>query len=154
METVKVPMVQFTYRTLRNSFGRRRRTMQRRLAVLLAVGVVIWLAPEAGAAQSAGAWEQFTEAGKIAYQQSHYGEALAYFQAAVKEAEKFGPEDRRLATSLNNLAAVYSTQDNYKDAEPIYRRALHILEQALGREHPDLATSLNNLAVLYDSQGK
>ena len=71
--------------------------MQRRLAVLLAVGVVIWLAPEAGAAQSAGAWEQFTEAGKIAYQQSHYGEALAYFQAAVKEAEKFGPEDRRQA---------------------------------------------------------
>ena len=64
--------------------------MQRRLAVLLAVGVVIWLAPEAGAAQSAGAWEQFTEAGKIAYQQSHYGEALAYFQAAVKEVDKQG----------------------------------------------------------------
>src|SRR5438874_11917413 len=104
METVKVPMVQFTYRTLRNSFGRRRRTMQRRLAVLLAVGVAIWLAPEAGAAQSAGAWEQFTEAGKIAYQQSHYDEALAYLQPSVKDAEKLWPADRGLAPGRSNLA--------------------------------------------------
>ena len=34
-------------------------------------------------------------------------------------------------------------------AEPLYKRALAIREQALGPHHPSVATSLNGLAVLY-----
>src|SRR5262249_47167118 len=36
----------------------------------------------------------------------------------------------------------------------VYRRALTILERALGPEHPNVATSLANLAVLYQLEGK
>ena len=42
----------------------------------------------------------------------------------------------------------------YKEAEPLYQRALAIREQSLGPEHPEIATSLSNLAVLYRDQGK
>jgi tetratricopeptide (TPR) repeat protein len=42
----------------------------------------------------------------------------------------------------------------YSEAEPMYRRALDILEKSLGIDHPNVATSLNNLAHLYYTQGK
>jgi CHAT domain-containing protein len=41
----------------------------------------------------------------------------------------------------------------YAKAEPLYQRALAIIEKALGPEHPDTAVSLNNLAFLYDEIG-
>ena len=59
-----------------------------------------------------------------------------------------------MATSLNNLAALYDAQGKYEEAEPLYQRSLTIREKVLGPEHPDVATSLNNLAALYDAQGK
>ena len=50
--------------------------------------------------------------------------------------------------------AATESQGQYAEAEPLFRRALAIREQALGPDHPDTATSLNNLADLYDSQGR
>ncbi|MFB3127290.1 MAG: tetratricopeptide repeat protein, partial [Candidatus Acidiferrales bacterium] len=40
------------------------------------------------------------------------------------------------------------------NAEPLNRRALAIVEKALGPEHPNVSTGLNNLAELYRAQGK
>jgi tetratricopeptide (TPR) repeat protein len=65
-----------------------------------------------------------------------------------------GPEHPDVATSLNNLAALYHNQGQYAKAEPLYQRALAIREKALGAEHPKVATSLNNLAALYHNQGQ
>jgi CHAT domain-containing protein/Tfp pilus assembly protein PilF len=65
-----------------------------------------------------------------------------------------GPSHPSVATSLNNLAALYGAQSRYADAEPLYKRALAIYEKALGPDHPNLATSLNNLAELYRAQGR
>jgi tetratricopeptide (TPR) repeat protein len=53
-----------------------------------------------------------------------------------------------VATSLNNLAALYETQGRYAEAEPLYQRSLAIREKALGPEHPSVATSLENYATL------
>ncbi len=86
--------------------------------------------------------------------QGNYAEAEKFFRAALKEAEKFGNQDPRLATSLNNLAGLYRAQSGYAQAEPLQRRALAILEKTQGPEHPNVASSLNNLAELYREQGK
>ena len=102
----------------------------------------------------ASPWEIYTQAGAEAYQRVDLAEAEKQFSAALREAEKFGPEDPRRATSLNNLAGLYHSQGKYAEAESLYRWALAILEKALGPEHPQVATSLNNLAGLYHSQGK
>jgi tetratricopeptide (TPR) repeat protein len=59
-----------------------------------------------------------------------------------------------VATSLNNLAGLYSSQGKYEEAELLYRSALEMYKWMLGEEHQNVATSLNNLAELYCSQRK
>ncbi len=59
-----------------------------------------------------------------------------------------------MAKSVGNLAVLHRAQGRYAEAEPLYKRALAIAEQALGPAHPNVATSLNNLVGLYDAQGK
>ncbi len=99
-------------------------------------------------------WQKHMRAGMQAYQRGQYAEAAKLFEAALKETEEFGPEDPRLALSLNELALLYQAQGKYAQAEPLYKRALAVAEQALGPNHPQVATSLNNLALLYHHQGK
>ncbi len=59
-----------------------------------------------------------------------------------------------MATSLGDLAALYHHQGRYAEAEPLYRRALAINENALGPEHPSVAKSLENYAVLLRETGR
>ncbi|MEM8546026.1 MAG: tetratricopeptide repeat protein, partial [Cyanobacteria bacterium P01_H01_bin.119] len=59
-----------------------------------------------------------------------------------------------LAQSLDCLARIYEKQGRYREALPLYRKALKIREQQLGTDHRDVATSLNNLAGLYKAQGR
>ena len=63
------------------------------------------------------AWQRYMEAAGEAYQQGNYVEAEKQSLAAVQEAEKFGPDDLRLAQSLNNLAVLYRDQGRYAEAE-------------------------------------
>ncbi|KAL1920704.1 uncharacterized protein VTP21DRAFT_1081 [Calcarisporiella thermophila] len=65
-----------------------------------------------------------------------------------------GPEHLDIAASLNNLATLYHDQGKYEQAEPLYKRALVIIEKELGAVHPYTATSLNNLATFHFDQGK
>ncbi len=120
------------------------------VGLVLIGGVASWLvyAPDQGAK-----WESYISAGEKAYHRADYAEADKQFEAALKEAEGFGPQDPRLAKSVNNLAALYHTQGKYAEAEPLHQRSLAIREKALGPEHPNVATSLNNLAALYEAQG-
>ena len=50
---------------------------------------------------------------------------------------------------LINAVGIYLYEHaQFHAAEPLYRRALTILETSLGPDHPDVATALNNLAEL------
>ncbi|MEE8623453.1 MAG: tetratricopeptide repeat protein, partial [Alphaproteobacteria bacterium] len=97
-------------------------TKTRRLLVGL-VRLALW--PAYPSAQG-DLWETYMAAATKAYQQGNYPEAEKQLEAAVKEAEGFGPQDPRLATSLNNLAEVYRLEGRYGKAEPLHRRALAI----------------------------
>ena len=59
-----------------------------------------------------------------------------------------------MATSLNNLAELYREQGKYDQAEPLYKRALKIFENALPANHPNIATTLENMGQLYKDMGK
>lgn len=88
------------------------------------------------------------------YGQGRYKDAIPFAQRALAIREKtLGPDDPDTATSLNNLAEVYSLIGAYDKAEPLYQRALTIREKALGPDHPDTAASLNGLAMLYHATG-
>ena len=54
---------------------------------------------------------------------------------------------------LYNLADLHQGQGKYSEAELLYERALHILEQTQAPTPPDLAEILNNIAVLQEIQG-
>ena len=116
----------------------------------------VWAGAGAGvgmAAAQALSWEALVAAGQSAFQAGNYEEAGEQFDAALRIAETFSELDTRLATTLNNIAAVHYVGGDYVAAEPLFRRALSIRERSLGRDHVEVATSLNNLAAVHRKQG-
>src|SRR5579859_7035910 len=84
---------------------------------------------------------ELTRAGK-------YAEALPLAQAMVADQEK-RPPSRDLGAALDNLAEVYSGMGRDAEAEPLYERALAVMEKAVGLDSIDISIVLNNLAALY-----
>ena len=99
-------------------------------------------------------WEHYMAEGAKAYQDGQETNAEMFYLAALEDIKKAGPEDPRLAATLNALAVLYHAQKKYAQAEPLYQQVLQLLEQTIGPDHPTLATTLNNLAVVYEAQGK
>lgn len=58
------------------------------------------------------------------------------------------------ASLLFRTASYLLVHGLHGQAEPLYKRALHIREQILEPDHPDVAEPLNGLAHLYYEQGK
>lgn len=97
----------------------------------LSVLAVLWLCSATAFAQ-VEPWQSHMVAGAQAYKQGNYAEAERQWASALKKAKRFGPQDPRLATTLNNLATVYHVQGKYVEAEPLHQRVLAIYEKALG----------------------
>ena len=92
--------------------------------------------------------------GKKALDEGRYADAEKHRAEQIKAAEKFGPDNILLAQGLDELAAVYFVQGRYAEAEPLFKRALAIVEKVKGPEHPDVALALANLATVYEAQGR
>ncbi|KAI3323837.1 TPR-like protein [Xylariaceae sp. AK1471] len=58
------------------------------------------------------------------------------------------------AKLVNKVGRSYELVGRYGVAEHMYRQALHLREEDLGRKHPDTLTSMNNLAIVVHSLGK
>ena len=101
---------------------------------LVLVGLVSWL-PRAHVSTS-GRGNRARRAGRRHPRQAQDARTEADLRRAVADAERFGPADPRLATSLNALAVFYASHGRPAQAEPLYPRALEIRERALGRDQP------------------
>ncbi|MHC2276582.1 CHAT domain-containing protein/Tfp pilus assembly protein PilF [Bradyrhizobium diazoefficiens] len=86
-------------------------------------------------------------------QAGKYAEALPLAQAMVASLEK-GNDGRELSAALNNLGQVYAGQGRDDLAEPIFKRAIALMEKSLGLDTALIAPELNNLAALYQRQGR
>jgi tetratricopeptide (TPR) repeat protein len=64
------------------------------------------------------------------------------------------PDHPSYPARINNLAILLQHTNRLAEAEPLYRRALAILERALGRDHPDVASALNCLASLLEQTNR
>jgi centrosomal protein CEP104 len=58
----------------------------------------------------------------------------------------------QVAASLSNLAILYNQRGEFHLAQPLYERALRILEAVHGGDHPEVAHTLTDLAVLHLEQ--
>ncbi|MDN4987242.1 CHAT domain-containing protein [Bradyrhizobium arachidis] len=82
-----------------------------------------------------------------------YAEALPLAQAMVASLEKTS-NNRDLAAALNNLAQIHADQGHDDLAEPIYKRAIALMEKGTGLDSVEIAPVLNNLAALDQRQGR
>jgi tetratricopeptide (TPR) repeat protein len=98
-------------------------------------------------------WKTYVETGTEAYQDERYATAETMFLAARKEAEGFGSNDVRLASTLSQLALVYYTEKKDEQAESNYRRAVEIWDKAKAPPSIERASALNNLGILSARQG-
>ena len=74
--------------------------------------------------------------------------------AATERIERYHLKHREAGRLLYATASYLQDRARYVEAEPLYKRALHIMKQQLGAEHTQLAYPLNGLANLYREQGK
>jgi tetratricopeptide (TPR) repeat protein len=93
------------------------------------------LKPELASLSSNNSTKSNFELGKDAYDKAEFSKAIVYLKAALKD----NPRD---VNAFNYLGAVYLTQQNGKDAEELYKRAILF--------YPDNGALHFNLAISYD----
>lgn len=76
------------------------------------------------------------------------------FVKAVKEAEKFGPEDIRLSECLDNVIWIYHSRGKVDEAESLIRQSLAIQEKTYGPDNEYISWNLTLLADICQNQGK
>lgn len=80
------------------------------------------------------------------YKNGRYSKAIEVAKQALEVAEKtYGENHPYVSASLNNLALLYTTKSNYKEAELLYERSLKIVEDIRGKHDPNLIPILKGL---------
>jgi Tetratricopeptide repeat len=69
-------------------------------------------------------------------------EALPLARAAMASLEKTSPGSRHFAGALNNLAQLYGDLGRDAEAEPLQKRALAIMEKAVGLDSQDISQAI------------
>ena len=91
-------------------------------------------------------WESHTRTGEYAFAVGDTDRALEEFEAALEIAQRFPPPDRRLETSLGNLARLYEHQSRPAEALPMYQLQVAATEYRVGNESPALLQPLMGTA--------
>jgi tetratricopeptide (TPR) repeat protein len=77
-----------------------------------------------------------------------YEEATALLLPVIQQIETTrGAEDTTLVKHFDLLAQIYEAQGKPADAEPLWRRSLHIRAKNLGSDHPEVIGSEDKLAM-------
>lgn len=83
----------------------------------------------------------------------NYDEAEKLYTKALElHRSNLGNENRLVAATLCNLAALYRVRQLYSKAECCYNQALEMRKNLLGDEHFEVAVTRYGLAMLYDAQ--
>ena len=70
-----------------------------------------------------GSWTGHTNAGEYAFARGDLDRAESEFRAALEIAQGLPAGDRRLETSLENLARLYEHESDFDRAQPLYVRS-------------------------------
>ncbi|MFB9264133.1 tetratricopeptide repeat protein [Bradyrhizobium erythrophlei] len=83
------------------------------------------------------------------------GDALAVArQALAIGTSAFGPDDPRLAGAIVSMGAIAREQENYREAQDYFERALAIRQKTPDVSPPDIAIALDDLGDLYGLEGR
>ena len=116
----------------------------------IAFTIVLLIGVSAGAQDS---WSTHTSAGEYAFARGNLERAESEFRTALEIAQGFPAGDRRLETSLENLARFYEHESDFDRAQPLYQLLLAAKEHRLGSENPALLSSLYAVARVSQPMG-
>lgn len=91
----------------------------------------------------------YNNLGNLYLDQERNVEAQKYFKDALRLREELKMSNFWIANSLSNLATSYMKEENYRDAEPLLNRAMHLPQGDVRPDNAALLTIKNNLGSLY-----
>ena len=95
-----------------------------------------------------------TSMGRTYRRLAEYATAERLLEQALTVGERvFGPEDARVALTLDYLGVVLADRGDYAAAGRRLERALEIRRKQLGPEHEDVAVTLAELGRVYQDEG-
>jgi CHAT domain-containing protein len=122
----------------------------RSLAFILFAFVVLFSA----SAQEAR-WVQMSEQVQQLRKEGRISQAIPLAQQTVQVAQAtFGPNDRHVGLSLDELGVPLSDQDDFAGAEAALRRALSIFQKISAPQSKDVGAALLSLAKFYHDHGR
>jgi len=122
--------------------------MKPRTAIVFTITLLIGVS-----AGAQGGWSTHTSAGEYAFARGDLERAESEFRAALEIAQEFPAGDRRLETSLENLARFYEHESDFDRAQPLYQLLLAAKEVRLGNEHTALLSPLYAVARVSQPMG-
>jgi len=97
----------------------------------------------------------YDELGRVYFVQGRFGEAADVYSKSLGILEsEFGGNQPPVARGLSNLATAYAAQSLYDRAQPLFLRAIEILERSNALEKAEGATTLENYALLLRKTGR
>jgi eukaryotic-like serine/threonine-protein kinase len=91
--------------------------------------------------------------GQLRYQQNRFADAKDLYIRGLGNLEATAAPAIDVSALLDDLAQVYSSEQQWALAKQTYERALEVDRRVLGDDHPRVAMRLNNLAVIAQSIG-
>jgi serine/threonine protein kinase/Tfp pilus assembly protein PilF len=91
--------------------------------------------------------------GKLRQQQGQFTEAKDLYKRALAISETTLAPQTDVSAELDDLAQIYSREQQWGLAEQTYKRALEVDRRVLGENHPRVAMHLHNLAVVAQNMG-
>jgi len=100
-------------------------------------------------------WQELDSQVIVLFNAADYAKAIPVAQKAIDAAKKeFGINHPNYASSLNNLALLYSTTGQFEKAEPLYVQAIDLGRKNPGGDQLSFATNLTNVALFYSNLGR
>jgi tetratricopeptide (TPR) repeat protein len=93
--------------------------------------------------------------GRQLFKEGKYREGFELVARAAMSARKnAGADHPDTGVALCSLGTICESMNHHAEAEKCYKKALAILEKALGREHKQVRGLLRIMARLYESMGE
>jgi serine/threonine protein kinase/Tfp pilus assembly protein PilF len=91
--------------------------------------------------------------GVLRYQQDRFLDAKELYNRSLNILENTGAPPTDVSALLDDLATLYTNEQQWSLAKQTYERALQIDRRVLGDDHPRIAMRLNNLAIVAQNMG-
>jgi tetratricopeptide (TPR) repeat protein len=91
--------------------------------------------------------------GLEAFQEGRHGDAERILVADLARLQRQQPQSLAAARALVDLGELYRGQARFSEAEPLFQRAIALIESLQGPTHRALVRPLNSLALVYRAQG-